>query len=192
MEIASLRKLYKKIHGTCLDGGFHKWGIPQMDGFWGKISWKWMITRGTNISGNPHIKTQDWEIKQVHSVWEEYEWTWICGWEVGMLDEYLVGLSSGEFHSHITSSLGGFSHTPRGSSTMFSCFSCLVLFYQPQKRLRTVEPHYMFLPADDVLFEVCISSGWLTFVEKLGYLGMIPEVMLCIVMHCLTISNHCN
>ena len=35
--------------------GFHNWGYPQMVGLYGKISYKWMMTGGTPISGNHHI-----------------------------------------------------------------------------------------------------------------------------------------
>ena len=42
--------------------GFHKWWVPQngkMVGLQAKIRVKWMMTRGTPIYGNPHMKFSD-------------------------------------------------------------------------------------------------------------------------------------
>ena len=38
-----------------INGGFHKWGYPIMDGLQGKISLTWMMNRGAPISGNLHM-----------------------------------------------------------------------------------------------------------------------------------------
>ena len=35
------------------------WGVPKMDGLQSKMPFKWMITRGTPISGNPHMIQDD-------------------------------------------------------------------------------------------------------------------------------------
>ena len=37
------------------NGGFHKWGYPQIDGSYGEIPLKWMMEWGTPILRNLHM-----------------------------------------------------------------------------------------------------------------------------------------